>query len=111
MQSVSRALMESLEQGQVIQYQYIPEDGSEATTHTGTVAKSNPGGIRVLPHGSHVRRIHTLKSGSVQSKHRDGGAARLSRKLGHSPQVEQTGETAGIQYQQRKGWVHVEADA
>lgn len=101
---------EDLEKGEVVEYSYKPEDAEDPTetrTVRGTVCKSNRGGIRILPEQSR-RSIHVIKAASVIRKHRDGGAARLSSRIGGDADVERTGETRSVTYKQGTGWVHTE---
>lgn len=108
--TVPKQIQDDLEKGEVVEYSYKPEDAEDPTetrTVRGTVCKSNRGGVRVLPEQSR-RSMHILKSNSVIRKHRDGGAARLSSRIGRDVDLERTGETRGIEYKQRQGWTHTE---
>lgn len=107
MKDVTSDVMESLEQGEVIKYQY-DTGGDRDVKGKGIVCKSNKGGIRVLPTGGRQKRINVIKLGTVVSTHRDGGAARLRKNLGEHPQIERTGELRDVEYVQGTGWVESE---
>lgn len=97
------ALCEELSRGEVVTYEYETEDG-EVRSGRGAIAKSNSGGIRILPESG--KRLLIVKYGfNVQSVNRDGGAARLRRSVGSEAVVQATGETVGIEYaDHRGGW-------
>lgn len=89
---------------------YTTPDGNEVT---GTVCKSNRGGIRVLPDGGHL--LHVIKTGCILSTvNRDGGALRRRSRKGRLKAFEILNETGNVTYEDNNGgWVHVpeEVDA
>lgn len=107
-------IRDDLEKGDVINYQFTDEDG-ETISLTGTVCKSNRGGVRVLPSTEHTslsyaKWLHTLKCGHASKVNRDGGSLRQTYKMGSDPRIEKTGETAGVEYVLLTGWVHREQE-
>lgn len=93
-----------LDRGDVVRYEFEREDG-EVRSGRGAIAKSNKGGIRILPENG--KRLLVVKYGfNVQSVNRDGGAARLRRSEGGNAEIEETGESVGIKYTDLRGGWH-----
>ena len=105
-------LVEELERGERVEVRVETDEGEDGTPETltfeGTVCKSNRGGIRVLP--DNERRLYTVKRlGTVSKVHPDGGALRLTSRVGRNATVKRTGETRNVVYEQRSGWTHTDA--
>ena len=99
-----------LSHGDVVDYNYRDEDGDQKSG-TGTVCKSNKGGIRILPHSEKTPQyIHKINNGRVSRTHRDGGAGRFSQTIGAGATVTPTGEQRAIEYVDQTGWVHPEGE-
>lgn len=106
---VTTDLQEELERGQVLEVSYSTEEpGEQRLSITGTVCKSNRGGIRVL--SSSGRTLFVVKTGTVTKTHPDGGSLRHRSKVGTAPRVEVREEFRAVEYQQRGGWTYTEEE-